>query len=1059
VALIQRTTAILILAGLLALGRGGDAEAAAPKISLLQDVQGWKLQVDGRDFMVRGMNWGYSPIGFTYSYSLWTQPDAFIEKVLHREMGLLRAMGVNSIRQMADIPPRWVTWIYEHYQIYTTVNFLLGRYGLPVNGVYVPNIDYRNPTHRRAILDDMVAQFERFRETPGVLMWMLGNENNYGLSWTSFESVDLPRGEDDARAMHLYSLYGEAIRLIKERDRNHPITMANGDLQYLPLIAKYCADIDVLGSNVYRGARAGKFFEEVRAVVNKPTLFTEVGADAWNARESREDQAAQARYLVSQWQEIYEQSYGKGQAGNALGGFIFQWADGWWKVGQATNLSVHDTIATWPNAAYPHDFVEGQNNMNEEWFGIAAVEPLQEDGVDRIRPRAAYYTLQAAFRLDPYAPNVTIETVRAHFQRVNVDDFLARGEVGQALATADLLGVVRVSALRMKLEFIGSRGAGDAVRPHALVIDNTPSYFTDITTRPNPSVYARLSLNLVANAASNRLDPIFYENRGRMFIARSVDAQRLIDVAAASGAIIPLTSALATTAPQPLAIYQSEFQIQQPGFTLDGYYRTGHYHWGDEGDLFGLYREAYYGPNIDIYNGLAPFGAVLTAHRKLEGLKVAFGPELYWGANPTVMVKYRRGWGAWTATLLHQEDLVQGSSVRTSAAVPEPVTRRTTLALEGHRGRFTLQLGGIFAASQRVGATYTTVEQTTDGGGYLSSGYDVFEKKVRWQDTLGGKLRVTVDLGRAQLFTQGMWRGIVADGGPDSTISVTGWRLKESGRGNQMSAMAGIAFGSGDVQVAPKFLYQKPIVGPLPIIRDQFDPVMGSYARGVRPRNVLGDPFAVTDNRETVAGELLLTYDPTPATWFYTWDRDLREDAPFASSLDFVYRHQPTSRDSNLAFLGGGVVVPFNGAPPAHDIWEASTQIVGNPSRTVHLVGSLYVGQDQARGTSDRLVTRYGGSLRATRGGWLVSALVRFKDWGPYDYQRDFNLTFPFQSYYDLSYGLRAWDGEARFGLRGQYRTLNMYSEGVPIVVPGSPEAAAIKGSEYEIGTFMNIGF
>ena len=36
---------------------------------------------------------------------------------------------------------------------------------------------------------------------------------------------------------------------------------------------------------------------------------------------------------------------------------------------------------------------------------------------------------------------------------------------------------------------------------------------------------------------------------------------------------------------------------------MRGFYRTGHYHWGYEGDLFGLYPEANYGPNLDIYNG------------------------------------------------------------------------------------------------------------------------------------------------------------------------------------------------------------------------------------------------------------------------------------------------------------------------------------------------------------------------------------------------------------------------------------------------------------------------
>ena len=40
-------------------------------------------------------------------------------------------------------------------------------------------------------------------------------------------------------------------------------------------------------------------------------------------------------------------------------------------------------------------------------------------------------------------------------------------------------------------------------------------------------------------------------------------------------------------------------------FKIEGYYRTGQYHWGDEG-LLRLFRETYYGPNLDIYDGEAP---------------------------------------------------------------------------------------------------------------------------------------------------------------------------------------------------------------------------------------------------------------------------------------------------------------------------------------------------------------------------------------------------------------------------------------------------------------------
>ena len=62
-----------------------------------------------------------------------------------------------------------------------------------------------------------------------------------------------------------------------------------------------------------------------------------------------------------------------------------------------------------------------------------------------------------------------------------------------------------------------------------------------------------------------------------------------------------------------------------------------------------------------------------------------------------------------------------------------------------------------------------------------------------------------------------------------------------------------------------------------------------------RLRNIQDDPFAVRANRETTAGELLFSYDPTPGTWMYEWDNDRAEDAKFAFNLGFVFPSSPNS--------------------------------------------------------------------------------------------------------------------------------------------------------------------
>ena len=98
-------------------------------VRVVSDDSGERLQVNGRDTMVFGMNWDYFPIGTNYSYNFWGQPDEFIKGALAREMPLMTAMGVNAIRVYAGMPARWITYVYEQYGIYTIVNHPMARYG------------------------------------------------------------------------------------------------------------------------------------------------------------------------------------------------------------------------------------------------------------------------------------------------------------------------------------------------------------------------------------------------------------------------------------------------------------------------------------------------------------------------------------------------------------------------------------------------------------------------------------------------------------------------------------------------------------------------------------------------------------------------------------------------------------------------------------------------------------------------------------------------------------------------------------------------------------------
>jgi hypothetical protein len=157
--------------------------------------------------------------------------------------------------------------------------------------------------------------------------------------------------------------------------------------------------------------------------------------------------------------------------------------------------------------------------------------------------------------------------------------------------------------------------------------DQMQSFYVDFEAKPTESVTGRLSVNILGNVPVNPIDEIFYENRGR------------------KRTFLTDTGEYEDQSVERVKAYQASVSWDDRWFMLDGFYRTGHLHWAYEGDFFGLYRDAYYGENIDIYNGMAPVGFELAAKRGLAGLKVAYGPQLWWGANPAVLVKYRRAVG------------------------------------------------------------------------------------------------------------------------------------------------------------------------------------------------------------------------------------------------------------------------------------------------------------------------------------------------------------------------------------------------------------------------------
>ena len=100
-------------------------------------------------------------------------------------------------------------------------------------------------------------------------------------------------------------------------------------------------------------------------------------------------------------------------------------------------------------------------------------------------------------------------------------------------------------------------------------------------------------------------------------------------------------------------------------------------------------------------------------------------------------------------------------------------------------------------------------------------------------------------------------------------------------------------------------------------------------------------------------------------------------------------------------------------------------------------------------------------------------ASAKVNDWGPYDYYRDYNITFPLQLMADLSTtaGKPSWFilPDTRLGIRCTWRSLDKYSTrycpttmmDASGVIVADPNAIGYgNGSEWEIRTYVhfNIG-
>lgn len=993
--------------------------AQGSKVEAVKDEGGWKLVADGRDFQVKGVVWSFTPVGENYTYDLWSRPEDFIRRTIDTDMTLLKRMGATAIRAFTTIPPEWIEYIHARYGIWTIVNDLFGRYGVTVDGRWYAHTDYSDPATRAFLLEQARKTFETYKDVDGVLMFMLGNESNYGLEWSSGAIEDLPQGQRlDAKARFLYSLFGEAVELGKSIDPDHPVGIVNGDLGYLDLVVELCPSLDILGVNTYRGRRAySGFYASVEEALDVPIVFTEFGADAYDIVREVEDQYSQAEYLRDQWDELYSQSYGKGRSQNVVGGFVFEWMDEWWKHGMESGLDEHDTSGTWTNGAYDFDATAGRNNMNEEWFGIVALGELSDDGLHRRVPRAAYWLLKEAWTLDLYRSGS--KQAKDHFASLSIADAVAR---------ADATALRNELAERSPLSVSGSveaRGFLAATETDLAALEGAKERLefrcvetarVDLAFRPNDGLAAALSLD--------------FGTGGRYFDADGA----LLSWFAAPGT---LTWQKGTTA--PVAVASISGLYEDDALRAEFFYKTGHADWALEGDAFGFLPEAFDRYSMDLNGSAAPFGLELAFKGAFEGLALYGGPEPYAGAMPSLLGKYRREFGNLTLALLHAEELaypdaVLGGAVRAAEYAKTPLSRRTSAMVEYSRpGAFKAQLGLMLGSPERIGETFDVAAPTAPGTGSGGSAWNVYlDRRATALDSLGAKLRFSTDAVPylTLAYVQGLYLGPLAGG--ESAIARGGSFIADPGTGNRIEAEAGLTFAYGPLALSPKFLWREPVYGPLPSL-----PLLT-----VTPRDYT-DLFFVWNNRKAIRGELVAAWDPTGATWFHDWNNDDREDAAFAASLAFGYDFLLGATDSSsfISDSDGTVMVWPSGLPEISGTWSLEARVVARFAPAVRLVATASAGRAQSGGDPAQEPAEYaGGTARLMVDRLTIDGELFLDSWGPEAWYREFQITFPVQAKLGASWAFgkpSLMDAANRFGFELHYRSFG----------PGAPAEQTASGT------------
>ncbi|MFA4854856.1 MAG: glycoside hydrolase family 2 TIM barrel-domain containing protein, partial [Candidatus Omnitrophota bacterium] len=270
------------------------------KVRLAQyENDDWQLLVEGKPYIIKGITYAPTKVGqspdegtlgnwmeedFNKNGKIDGPYDAFVDKNKNNlqdadepaigDFKLMQDMGVNTIRlyhHPLKVNKQLLRDLYNTYGIRVIMGDFLGKYALGSGAAWNPGTDYNNEEQKKNMIESVKQMVNEYKDEPYILFWLLGNENVYGYACNANEQPET-----------FFKFANEVAKIIKSIDPEHPVAICSGDILFLDKFGKNTPDIDIFGTNAYRGDYGfGAFWRQVKEEVGKPAFITEFGCPAY----------------------------------------------------------------------------------------------------------------------------------------------------------------------------------------------------------------------------------------------------------------------------------------------------------------------------------------------------------------------------------------------------------------------------------------------------------------------------------------------------------------------------------------------------------------------------------------------------------------------------------------------------------------------------------------------------------------------------------------------------------------------------------------------------------